>query len=87
MVSGIENNHSILSQLSSNAALSNHLIFIMRNALISTDHYLRLELLAKSWLASVETLLSGYLALQLVAPAELPDSPERSGRITVHLSS
>ena len=70
-VSGIENNHRLLSQLSSNAALSNYLIFIMRNALVSTDHYFRLELLAESWLASAETLLSGYLPLQLVAPAKL----------------
>ena len=70
-LAGVKNNHNIVSKLAKRSQVTDYLMLMMRNTLISSDHYLRVEMLAEKWIEGAQVLLSGFLPLQFIPPKML----------------
>ena len=70
-VRGIRQNHQYFEALKGASDMNSLLTALVRNALVVSTHAMELERLSESFLLGIQTLLRGYLPLQLVSPDKI----------------
>ena len=70
-IEGIQTNNKNLKTLLTIVHLNSVYISYIRNALVASNHFMELERLSESYLMGVQTLVNGFLPLQLISASRL----------------